>query len=177
MFAVRNAAADDADAICDVQVAASRAGLRGVIDDRVLDSARFERDHRARWRAWQLPTDSEVVVVTTADGSVVGFVALGPERDPGDPLGTPRGEVYALYVHPDAWGSGAAASLLAEAARRLAERGYSMGVLWVLAGNPRARAFYERCGWRWTGESAWYERIGDELVESVEYTHRLDASC
>ncbi len=176
MFAVRVAEAADADAICDVHVAAWRAAHRGIVPDHLLDAPRFERDQRARWRSWRLPPDSEVVVVTD-DGHVVGFAALGPEREPDDPLGMPRGELYAFYVHPDAWGTGAADVLMDQAEHRLVARGDTMGVLWVLADNPRARRFYERRGWRWTGESAWYERVGDELVETVEYTHRLDAPC
>lgn len=176
MFAVREAVAADADAICDVHVAAWRAAYRGIFPDAVLDARHFEREQRARWRAWKLPAGSEVMVVTH-DGRVVGFAALGPEREPDDPLGMPRGEVYACYVHPDHWGSGAAEVLLAEAERRLAARRFTRAVLWVLADNPRARAFYHRCGWSWTGETGWFDQVGDELVEMVEYARRLDAPC
>lgn len=176
MLAVRDAAAADADAICDVHVAAWRTAYRGIFPDAVLDAARFEREQRARWRAWKLPAESEVEVLTD-DGRVVGFAALGPEREPDDPLGMRRGEVYAFYVHPDLWGSGAAEVLMTAAEQRLAARGFTQAVLWVLADHPRARAFYERCGWRWTGEAGWFDQVGAELVETVEYTRRLDAPC
>ena len=70
----------------------------------------------------------------------VGFVSAGP-------AGTRRsGEVYAIYVRPDAWGTGSAWALMDAAVDWLAER-WQEAILWVAEENPRARRFYERYGW------------------------------
>lgn len=172
----RTAVAGDADAICDVQVAGWRAGYRGIFPDEVLDADSFDEERRARWRAWRLPPDTEVLVVTEGEGQPIGFASIGPEREPDDVIGSPRGEVYAFHVHPLHWGSQAATVLMQEVERRLLTRGYAVGVLWVLAENPRGRAFYERMGWRWTGATSWFEQVAGHLVASVEYSRMLEGS-
>jgi GNAT superfamily N-acetyltransferase len=87
------------------------------------------------------------VWVAEREARIVGFVAAGPSRTE-DGLG----ELYAIYVLPEAWGSGAAAALMSAFRDWLAGEGYMAAMLWVLADNPRARRFYEREGWRVDGE-------------------------
>jgi GNAT superfamily N-acetyltransferase len=79
--------------------------------------------------------------------------------------------VYAIYVLPEAWGTGAGHALMQESLRRLREDGYREAVLWVLDDNPRARTFYEREGWRLTGEAR-EETFLQTVVSEVRY--RID---
>jgi GNAT superfamily N-acetyltransferase len=51
------------------------------------------------------------------------------------------------YVSSDHRGTGVAASLLAEGERMVAAAGHQQAWLAVVAGNARARRFYQRCGW------------------------------
>ncbi len=81
--------------------------------------------------------------VAEADGVVAGFVTLK-----GD-------ELEQLFVDADARGTGVAKALLDEGARRLLEAGHEHPWLAVVAGNARARRFYEREGWRDTGPLAY----------------------
>jgi GNAT superfamily N-acetyltransferase len=67
------------------------------------------------------------------DGAVVGFAIAEPH------------ELHALYVDPDRWGTGVAAALHAALGLRDA-------TLIVLAGNTRARRFYEKHGWTFDGD-------------------------
>jgi GNAT superfamily N-acetyltransferase len=53
----------------------------------------------------------------------------------------------ALYVRPEAWGTGVAAVLYERAVAELRSRGVGTAELWVLENNLRARRFYERRGW------------------------------
>jgi GNAT superfamily N-acetyltransferase len=83
-------------------------------------------------------------VAEAADGSIVGFVIVGPARsDPESDVG----EVYAINVDPSQWGSGAGTELLAAATEFLGGAGFGRAVLWVHSGNRRAREFYTSRGW------------------------------
>jgi GNAT superfamily N-acetyltransferase len=73
--------------------------------------------------------------VATVDGAVAGFVMVV-----GD-------EVEQVYVSSGHRGTGVAAALLAEAERQVHANGHGKAWLAVVAGNARARAFYERAGW------------------------------
>ena len=56
------------------------------------------------------------------------------------------GELYAIYVRPSAWSTGAGLALMEAGVVWLSER-WPAAVLWVAEENPRARRFYERYGW------------------------------
>ncbi|MER5509170.1 GNAT family N-acetyltransferase [Streptomyces sp. NPDC002766] len=74
-------------------------------------------------------------VVATRGGAVVGFVVVV-----GD-------EVEQLYVAAEHRGAGVAGALLARAEEVVRRRGHRRAWLAVVAGNARARRFYERQGW------------------------------
>ena len=141
---VRRGQPADAREIAEVHVRTWQAAYRHAFPAEVLDSLSVDdredlaRRLLARW--------SEVIWVAESEGRIVGFAAVGPSRTEDD-----SGELYAIYVLPEAWGTGAASQLMAEAKDWFAEEGYATAMLWVLADNPRARRFYEREGWRAEG--------------------------
>ena len=174
MIVVRDAVPADADAIARVELASWRAARRTLAPESVLHQRRIADAHRNVWEAWHFPPGVEVLVATDAAGLVVGVAMVGPEREPDNPIGEPRGEVYGVDADPAA--SDAAAigdALVREARRRLAARGHRVAVWWVLADSPTAREVAAADEWAWTGQTAWYEQVGDELLASVELTHRL----
>lgn len=160
---VRPARPDDAEAIGNVRMAAWRAAY-----GHLLPSDFFERFDRAasvaRWRA-QIVTGRRLALVALGFGGVIGFCSYGPCRD--DDLAH-AGEVYALYVHPQHWSTGAGRTLLHAA---IATFDRHPVVLWVLRDNPRARRFYEIAGLRPDGSSRLHDLNGTPLPE-VRY--RLD---
>jgi len=110
-------------------------------------------------------------LVAERDGRVVAFCMCGPERpnprlEPGAAV---RGEVYALYAHPDSWSTGVGGQLLAAARAALLADRLDECVLWVLERNVRARAFYERHGLRPTGERAGL-RLGGVVLQELLYS-------
>jgi ribosomal protein S18 acetylase RimI-like enzyme len=111
--------------------------------------------------------------VAEAGGTVVGFVASGAARDEAAHPST--GEVYAIYVLPDCWDKGVGRTLLAHAERDLIAHGYDEAVLWVLADNRRARAFYEITGWHADGGTK-HDTIGGREVMEVRYRLVLERS-
>ena len=84
--------------------------------------------------------DPEVEVYVT-EGEPIGSVSIG------------YGYLRTLYVVPESWRRGVGAALLAHGVVRLRARGVTEARLWTLEGNEPGRRFYERRGWRLTGET------------------------
>ncbi|MFN8021536.1 MAG: GNAT family N-acetyltransferase [Acidimicrobiales bacterium] len=174
MIEVRDARPDDADAIASAHVEGWRGGYRGVFSDEFLDGDEFRSSRIAMWRGWTWNDHGRGhLLVSELDGDVVGFSLMGPARD-GDRLLDDVGEVYAFYLDPRAWGSGAATPLMARSVDLLAADGHAHAVLWVLRDNPRARRFYAKSGWSPTGRETSWDGPGGAVPE-VEYRIGLAA--
>lgn len=81
-----------------------------------------------------VPSRIPLTTVAVAGDTVIGFVTVHDD------------EVEQVYVDASARGSGTAASLLDRGEHVVGER-YDRAWLAVVAGNVRARRFYERRGW------------------------------
>ncbi len=170
---IRPATRSDADGITDVQVASWRAGYAHVFPDTILHADDFDSSRRSFWNAWRFAPGHRIAVATItgadgADGQVVAFASYGPERERARGH-TGRGELWAFYLHPDAWGTGVADELIEHVEVRLMAEGFDSAVLWVLDDNPRARRFYERHGWEPSGIAASFDAYCDVAVPEVEY--------
>ena len=166
MTAVRPATPEDARAIAEVQVETWRAAYIGVMPQEVLDG--LDVDERAHaWSHW-LSIETSAQFVAERSGACVGFVSAGPCQ-----LEEESGEVYAIYVRPDAWGTGSGWALMDAAVAWLADR-WQEAILWVAEENPRARGFYERYGW--VAESTRVEEVvpGAEVPEVLYRLSGLD---
>jgi GNAT superfamily N-acetyltransferase len=100
------------------------------------------------------------VFVFEEQGAVVAFVGSFPSRDL-----DAEGELGEIYALPEVWGKGVGHALMAACLPALRERGYADAILWVLADNPRARAFYEREGWTLDGGEKTDEFLGVAVRE------------
>ena len=161
---VRLGTADDALAIEKIRVRGWRVAYRHVLPANELDAMPIDG---SRWgvRLDKPPAGWSTFVVEDG-GAVVGFAAVGPSRDePG------IGELYAIYVDPDAWSTGAGRALLERAEEQLSSE-YDAASLWVLEDNPRARSFYERAGWSADGARKAEVRWGVHAPE-VRYRKAL----
>jgi len=94
--------------------------------------------------------------VAEIGGAVAGFVMVVDD------------EVEQVYVAAGHRGSGVAGALLAEAERQVKAGGHDRAWLAVVAGNARARRFYERSGWTDDGPFD-YIAAGDITVPSHRY--------
>ena len=83
---------------------------------------------------------ADTAVAVSGTGALLGFVMVV-----GD-------EVEQVFVGRASRGTDLAARLLTEAERRVAAAGHSSAWLAVVAGNARARRFYEKQGWVDTGD-------------------------
>ena len=96
-------------------------------------------------------------------------VATGPFTAAG--LAGETAEVYAIYLAPTAWSTGAGRALMDTALTGLRAGGYRRVVLWVLTGNVRARRFYEKAGFAPDGATNVLAALGD--VEELRYARPL----
>jgi ribosomal protein S18 acetylase RimI-like enzyme len=161
---VRDATGDDAQEIERIRIRGWQVAYRHLYPPEELDGLAIDA---SRWRhRIDHPPRGWTIIVAGDAGSLLGFASTGPSRDERG-----VGELYAIYVDPDAWSRGAGRALLAHAEERLAAT-YAEATLWVLEGNTRARRFYEAAGWQPDGARQAVERLGVSPAE-VRYRKRL----
>nr|WP_103341126.1 GNAT family N-acetyltransferase [Amycolatopsis sp. CA-126428] len=129
MSTVRAATVADAPAIGEIHVRSWQAAYAGLIPAEFL--ARLSASSRAAAWARRIG-DGGGVLVAEEDGVIAGFAAFGPSQ------------LYALYLLPEFWGRGLGRTLHDRVVEELSG---DSAVLWVLATNERAKAFYVRQGW------------------------------
>jgi ribosomal protein S18 acetylase RimI-like enzyme len=193
MFTVRPAQLSDADAIAEIQVRTWQAAYAGTMPADLLaglDVGEFAARNR-RWIEGRTPP-GEILVAEVVEAAtpgppagdppgpgamqpvVVGFSMLGSYRDTDGTRDERAGEVFAIYVSPAHWSTGAGYALMRASVGHLAAHGCTEARLWVLADNPRARRFYERFGFVADGETKTETMSADgaapAAVDEVRYT-------
>lgn len=126
---LRRAVPEDAQTIAEIWHLGWRDGHLGNVSQELI-TARHEGSFRRR--AAQRVNDTTAAVV---DGQIAGFTMVAGN------------EVEQLYVSARHRGTGVADLLIRAAERQIKGAGYSTAWLAVVAGNARARRFYERSGW------------------------------
>ncbi|WP_405061463.1 GNAT family N-acetyltransferase [Kribbella sp. NBC_01505] len=140
----------------EARVASWRTAFAGLVPQDFLDAM----DAQAIAASWakSIAAGRSRIHVAVVDGQVIGYAGVGPERDPQAPANT--GELYALFVHPDHWGTGAGRALTDAALADLRRTGCVAVWLWVLEGNTRGRRFYARYGFTETADRT-HSSLGD----------------
>ena len=133
---VRRATREEMPVVESVRLQTWQAAYRGLVPDDVLDALAVTEERVALLQT-RYDEGETATWVALDDDRVVGMAVAGPTRDEDRPGGR---ELYALYVLPSHWGSGAGQALW--------EQAQPVTSLWVLEGNARARAFYARNGFR-----------------------------
>jgi len=165
---IRLAEAHDLDAVARVHVRAWQYAFRAQIPDHVLDGLDAGK-WAERWR--ELFGNPRLTLwVAVAAGEVIGFSTL---LTPEPPASHPH-ELGALYVDPSHWRSGFGSALIRRAIDAAHGGGATQMTLWVLDTNITARRFYERAGFRCSGETRVVERSEYSRAE-VRYLRHLGA--
>jgi ribosomal protein S18 acetylase RimI-like enzyme len=140
---VRDATADDAEALAHVEVTTWQASYAEILPRSLLASMSVARS-RARWvRMLGLSgRGRRVSLVTELEGAVVAFASGGTSDDDRARMAS----LDMLYVLPGFQRFGIGAELLHDFSLRMSDRGVT--ALWVdvLAKNVAARRFYRRHG-------------------------------
>jgi GNAT superfamily N-acetyltransferase len=148
MATVRPATSADADAIGRIQVETWRVAYAGLLPQATIDA--FDVEGRQQmWREGlsRTPRPGSATFVALVDDEHVGFATVGSS-----PSEEGAGELYAIYVHPSSWGTGAGRALIEQSEASLRDSGFPRALLWVLRGNERAERFYRAAGWEHDGE-------------------------
>jgi GNAT superfamily N-acetyltransferase len=164
MISVRRASIDDLEPLTAAYTAAWRKGFQEMFSAAVFMQDRFDEQRAAECRS-ALLDDTIDVQVAELDGHVVGFLGV---RELGG-----VSDIVELWVHPHAWGSGAAQALLATIEDQHRNVGRTNLATWLPEDSPRARRLFEKASWRPTGEVGQLDAYPGEANRTFHYTRTL----
>jgi GNAT superfamily N-acetyltransferase len=111
--------------------------------------------------AWRAMTRTAAIFVAMAGGTGVGVAAGLSRESPGE-----RG-LGAMWVAPSWRGRGVAAALAGAVIAWARSEGCARIGLWVPADSPRARRFYQRQGFRATGQARPFPNDATRIIAEM----------
>lgn len=163
MIEIRWSTAEDAQALARLHAASWRNAYAGI-----LSRPSIERMVSHRGAAfWRRTSGAGRALVLTLDGAVLGYATMGFDRRAARTGDTDTGEIFELYLAPEAQGVGLGRRLFEAARGELSAYGLRRLRVWALAENEVGCRFYRALG----GEewSRTRERIGDREIEKVGF--------
>lgn len=159
--AVRPARPDDASALGAVHAHGWRTTYAALLPEQAR-TALEPADLAASWAqaVTDPPSARHQVLVATAEGDVVGFVAVGPGSD-ADADPSVEGEILVLVVDPDVQHRGHGSRLLNAAVETLRDNGFRRVTTWVPDADEPRRHFLESAGFGPDGVSRVLDASGD----------------
>jgi ribosomal protein S18 acetylase RimI-like enzyme len=156
---VRRAAAGDAGALSRLFRESWELAYRGIIPHLKLEA--MIRGRHPEWWRRSLANDREHLLVLEFAGTIAGYASLGRNRWP-----LPQeGEIYELYLGPIYQGVGLGEQLFEGARHALDMRRLRGMIVWVLADNEGAIAFYRHRGGRLVARAN--ERLGGRALPKL----------
>lgn len=151
LWSIRRAASGDEATLRDIRLRALRESPEAFGSTYEKELARTTAD----WQRWLSP--GATFILEDAAGARGIVAGVHDETDPA------VGHLMAMWVCPALRGSGAADALVAAVFAWAKSQGAVSVLLKVIQGNDRARDFYERVGFRNTGQEEIRQRDG--LIE------------
>jgi|SRR4051794_3304646 len=164
LVSIRRAKAEDAAALSRVFDSAWKEAYQGIIPGVALEKMLSRRG--PRWWRSTVSRGRPLAVIDIGQG-IAGYVSYGRCRDRALPA---DGEIDELYLAPEYQGIGLGRRLFKAVCNDLHDREMSRIVVWALADNERACAFYENLGGRSIAKVE--ERIGGTRLGKVAYLFR-----
>jgi GNAT superfamily N-acetyltransferase len=159
---IRPAAVGDAPAIAQVRVDSWRTTYRGLIPDAYLDAMQVDASTAMWERVLSADGTSASVFVATHDGEVIGFAAANALKEPKHGADA---EITAVYLRREYQHAGVGRRLVAAVVDAQRRHGATAMIVWVIAGNKIARAFYEGLGGELAIEQP-FQWDGMDLIEA-----------
>lgn len=158
---VRPARLKDAPALATAYEEAWRSAYQGLIPHLSLERMIARRG--LRWWESALRRRTPLLVLDF-DGAAAGYATYGRCRLGRAPF---QGEIFELYLHPIYQGFGLGEKLFDGARLKLSELRLRGLLVWALADNAGACAFYRRLGGKPIAEGA--ETFGDVTLRKVAF--------
>jgi GNAT superfamily N-acetyltransferase len=168
---IRRAAPRDAEAIARVRIDGWRTSYRGLIPAAYLDGMQVDAS-TALWDKVLAARPSPASVFVASHGDeVIGFAAGSLLAEPKFGL---NAELTAVYLRREFQRVGLGRRLIAAVVDAQRALGAAGMIVWVIAANKPARAFYEALGAELLVEQA-YQWDGMDLLEAAYGWRDLDA--
>jgi len=161
VISIRPARPGDEVGIAGVHDAAWREAYMGVIPGRALEQMIARRG--PHWWRLAIARRTRLLVLEFGD-ALVGYTSYGRNRAPSLNY---DGEIFELYIAPEFQGCGFGRRMFEAAQNDLANHSFNSFVVWALADNERAFAFYQRLGGRVVRRAP--ETFGGEKRERVAF--------
>lgn len=152
---------DDLCAVSRIYEESWKYAYKGIIPQDYLDSI-----PEGRW-AGRITREGMHTLLLTENGQLAGTASFCKSRWEQH---SGFGEIVSIYFLPAYIGRGYGRQLFQRCTEELHAMGFSRLLLWVLEENARARAFYEKNGFRCAGEYQEIQLSGKTLRE-VLYTN------
>lgn len=163
---------EDARSVAQIHVETWRAAYASLLSSDYLAALSVD-SRETMWRQCIKSGSPELLIAREAE-EMRGWLSFGASRDIGVPAS--EAEIWALYVAPRFWSTGAGRMLWLQAKSRMVEQHFMSCSLWVFQQNVRAIKFYEAAGFaRDPAPPKSFELGGRKLLE-VRYVCRLDAT-
>ena len=154
---IRKALPEDAHDYTDCHISIWQSAYKGIVPDNYLDNMPAEKEqHTKRYKdTLTNPGSCEYFCVMKSE-RMIGFIitnkSVGENK-------TNIGEIWAVYLREEFWGTGYGKEMLDFAVYNLICANSDEIFLWVFEDNIRARRFYEKNNFRFDGtqrEVDWY---------------------
>ena len=165
MVTIREAGPDDSAALARVRSVSWRSAYDDLLPPEIIAAATGP-DGASRQREFLAEEPARRALLAFSGGEAVGMAVYGPDR-----AGSGDAELYAIYVVPSHWSGAVGRPLMDRVVETVRAGGYTRLGLWVLAGNARARRFYERYGFAVTEQKS-TERHG-HVTSEIRYEREV----
>ena len=163
---IREAKANDAARIAEIDVASSRYAYKNIVSDECLYKDLSVEDRIPVHKKWITEKRFEVYVYEDpGTGMIKGMMGIGMSEDDDKKEAF---ELHYLYVDPDHLRMGAGSEMLQFFEQKGKERGCREFVVWVLEENEIGRNFYEKNNYRIDGKEKIFRRWNKREIRYVK---------
>ena len=152
---IRKAAETDKYAYADCFISCFQTAYRGIVPDDYLQNLSNEREQRADRLLRYLEIPELAVFCLMRESKMIGFLILHLSN----------GEIWAIYLLEELRGKGYGKAAMNFAIDELKCAGHTTISLWVLAENERAKRFYDKYGFYFSGETRENTNYGKLLAQ------------
>ncbi|MGX1756572.1 N-acetyltransferase family protein [Streptomyces lydicus] len=161
MFDVRHAGPYDGNILGEIHAAAWEAAYAPFFAPEF--AAYAVQSRRTRWHE-RIAQGTATILVAELDSRPLALSAFSPSS-----TRSGLAEIHTFYSHPDSWGSGVAAFLMAETLHCVRKDGFALVHLWTLRDTPQSRRFYSKCGFTECGTTRTFDFGDGNPLDQVEY--------